>query len=314
MAVRIVFFGNSLSTFSARHFAALFNTPCELVGVVDVPVAKRNTTNPLAAGLLNFIDEAHKRSIKTFEIANPNSPGFINNLRRLKPDLFMAAGYALILDEKVLAVPRLLAANFHASLMPEYRGKHPVFWTLRNGEKFAGLTVHAMDPGIDTGDIIYQVRIRTRRDDTVADLYDRIMDKSVDLVGQLIADAERDSIPRKPQPENTGSYFSSTTEDDYQLDWTWDAEKIKRFITITPGKCFIMLGGQKVYLFNAKKEAGVTTSTPGTLLEIRNSSAAVATGSGILSISLIKIECGEIESFAGFCHRQGYSPGDRLAV
>ncbi len=313
MVVRIVFFGNSLSTFSARHFAALLAAPGQLVGVVDVPAANRNTTNPLAADLPNFMIEARERGIQTFEPVNPNSAAFIDSLKILKPDLVLAAGYALILNEKVLAVPRLLAANFHASLLPEYRGKHPVFWTLRQGEKFGGLTVHAMDPGIDTGDIIYQVKIQTRPDDTVATLYRRIIDQSVDFVGKLITDAERDNIPRKPQPENAGSYFSSTTEDDFQLDWNWSAEKIRRFITITPGKCFAMVGGHKVYFFDAEQEAEITTATPGTLLEIRNSSAAVATGSGILSSRIIQIDCGEIETFAGFCRRAGFSPGDTLA-
>ncbi len=312
MAVRVIFFGNSVSTFSARHFAALLDEPCELVGVVDVPAAKQNTTNPLVAGLLNFVDEARKRNIPTHRPTNPNTPGFAAELAKLKPDLFLTAGYAIILKEEILALPDLLAVNFHASLLPDYRGKHPVFWALRSGEKWSGLTVHAMDPGIDTGDIIYQVRVRTHREDTVATLYKRIMDQSVDFVEQLIADAEHDRIPRQPQPENTGSYFSSTTEEDFQLDWTWPAEKIKRFITITPGKCFAMVGGGKVYFFNAKIEPGFTTSSPGTLLSIRNTRATVATGSGILSSSLIQIECRETEPFAGFCRREGFSPGDTL--
>jgi methionyl-tRNA formyltransferase len=138
------------------------------------------------------------------------------------------------------------------------------------------------------------------------------MDQSVDFVGQLIADAEQGSIPRHPQPKNTGSYFSSTTEEDFQLDWMWSAEKIKRFITITPGKCFAMVGKKKVYFFNANKETGVTTSSPGTLLNISKKRAAVATGSDILSSSVIQIECGDTESFAGFCRREGFSPGDIL--
>ena len=80
-------------------------------------------------------------------------------------------------------------------------------------------------------DIIYQVKIRTSQDDTVTTLYKRIMDEGVNLVRRLIADADQNSIPRRPQPKNTGSYFSSTTEDDFELDWTWPADKIRHFIT-----------------------------------------------------------------------------------
>ena len=312
MAIRVVFFGNSVSTFSARYFGALLDEPCELVGVVDVPAVKRNTTNPLAAGLLNFIDEARKRGIPTYQLSSPNNPGFATKLSNLKPDLFLAAGYPIILKEEILALPELFAVNFHASLLPDYRGKHPVFWALRNGEKWSGLTVHIMDPGIDTGDIIYQMKIRTRRDDTVGKLYQRILDQSVDFVGRLIADADHNSIPRRPQPKKAGSYFSSTTADDFRIDWTRPADEIKRFITITPGKCFTKIAGHKVYFFNAQAEAGTTTSSPGTLLTIRIKRAAVATGSGILSSSVVKIEGQETESFAGFCRREEIRPGDSL--
>jgi methionyl-tRNA formyltransferase len=312
MPVRVVFFGNSVSSFSARFFAALLAEPCELVGVVNVPAAKQNTTNPLAEGLLDFVDEAHKRHIPTQQPSNPNVSTFAAILASLNPDLILSAGYAVILKKEILEVPDLMAVNFHASLLPEYRGKHPVFWALRNNEKWSGLTVHVMDPGIDTGDIIYQVMVRTRKGDSVAKLYQRIIDNSLGLVNRLIIDAERGSIPIRKQPIGAGSYFSSTSEDDFRIDWSWTAEKIIRFINITPGKCFTLVGGQRVYFFNAKKEVGSATPPPGTLLNIRDKRAAVATGSGILSSSLLMTESGETETFAGFCRRAGFSPGDVL--
>ena len=74
-----------------------------------------------------------------------------------------------------------------------------------------GLT-HVMDPGIDTGDILYQVSVRTRKDDTVGTLYDRIMGKSLGLVGQLVRDAEGEQLSRQAQPEDGASYFSSISD------------------------------------------------------------------------------------------------------
>jgi len=310
----VIFWGNSQSTFTAQHFEALTDTRCDLVGVVDVPPAKRNTTNPLPDDLPNFVDEARRRDIKTFEPSNLKDPAFIATVHKLKPDLFIAAGYALILSKEVLGIPRLLAANFHASLLPDYRGKHPVFWTLRGGEKWAGLTVHVMDAGIDTGDVIYQVKVRTRRDDTVAALYDRIMDRSVGLVGRLVADAINGRIPRRPQPVNKGSYYSSTSEEDFFLDWNWPAEKIRRYITITPGKCFSKVGNLRVYFFNARIEKKPETVPPGTVLQFGRRRATVATGQGAVSSSLIRVEGGDINSFATFCRNREMTPGDRLFI
>ena len=219
MAVRVVFFGNSVSTFSARYFEALLDTPCHLVGVVDVPRDNQVTTNPLQAGLINFAEEAANRNLPAYQPADPNLPGFADKLAGLEPELFLAAGYAIILKEQLLSLPFLLAVNFHASLLPNYRGKHPVFWALRNNENWSGLTVHVMDPGIDTGDIIYQTKVRTRQNDSVATLYERIIDSSENLVGRLIAGAEQNNLPRKSQPKHGGSYYSSTTSEDFQFDW-----------------------------------------------------------------------------------------------
>ena len=158
------------------------------------------------------------------EPSSPNLPEFVDAMRRLSPDLLIAAGYSQVLGEQILSIPRLLPVNFHASLLPAYRGKHPVFWALRNGERWAGLTVHVMDAGLDTGDILYQVRVRTRAQDSVATLYDRIMDRSVNLVGLLVKDAEEGTLGPRPQPEVGASYYSSVDEDDFRLDWTRDAE------------------------------------------------------------------------------------------
>jgi methionyl-tRNA formyltransferase len=312
MPIRVVFWGNSASSFSARHFAALLETPAELVGVVDVPPSRRDTTNPLPEDLPDPVETAHERGIPTFEPDSPNEAGFINALTELQPDLFMAAGYALILKAATLAVPRILAANFHASLLPDYRGKHPVFWALRNGEKWAGLTVHAMDTGIDTGDILYQVKVRTRRDDSVTSLYERIMARSLPLVGQLVADASLGCIPRQPQPTGAGSYYSSTSEEDFRLDWNQPAERIRRFVTATPGRCFAEIHGRCVHFLNAESEQPAEAAPPGTLLWIRRTRAAVATNPGAISSSRVQVACQAEETFANLCRRLGLIPGDTL--
>lgn len=302
MTLRVVFFGNSESVFTSRHFAALLDAPCAIAAVVDVPPARRTSTNPLPPGLPNALDVAFQRGIPYFEADSPNAPEFVEAMRALGPDLFIAAGYMLILKEAVLSVPCIIAANFHASLLPHYRGKHPVFWALRNGERSAGLTVHAMDPGIDTGDILYQVKVRTRRDDTVAALYDRIMDRSVPLVARLIEDAARGTIPRRAQPAEGGSYYSSTHEADFRLDWSLPAATLRRYVTATPGQCFTEIRGERVYLLNAETRRTYAEFAPGTLIACGRDEVHIAAGAGVLIGSRVRSSAGE-ESFAALCRR-----------
>jgi methionyl-tRNA formyltransferase len=197
-------------------------------------------------------------------------------------------------------------------LLPHYRGKHPVFWTLRGGEVWAGLTVHRMDPGIDTGDIIYQVKVRTRRDDSVSSLYDRIMDRSTGLLGKLVTEAEEGRLPRKSQPAGEGSYFSSTTPADFRIDWGWESEKIRRHIVMTPGKCFATVAGERMYLSQAEKVKGLPEGAPGTVLKLGRGRVAIVAGDGAVSIGRGRPEGGQEQALARLFRRLGIKVGDRL--
>ena len=296
MSLGVVFFGNSEGVFSNRHFQALLMAPCVLAGVVDVPSAKRTSTNTRSVEGSSFVELARARSIPTFEPASPNEPDFVEAVRALRPDLFIAVGYMNLLKVEILRVPRLLAANFHASLLPAYRGKHPLFWALRNGERTVGLTVHVMDPGFDTGDILYQVRLRTRRSDTVAGVYDRLMVKSVRLVGRLIAHATKGELRRRPQPQCGASYFSSVREQDRRLDWLLEAERLRRWIQVSPGQCYSLFGGRKIFFLDAAVVPRRRSIAPGTVVEIGRESVTIATGRCALRVGKVRVDQGSERS------------------
>jgi methionyl-tRNA formyltransferase len=306
--MRVVFFGNSQSVFSNRHFQALVKTSCEPVGVVDVPSSKRTSTNPAMTDLPSFVEVAQQRKIMVFNPINPNLPEFIRTVNDLSPDLFIAIGYTNLLKEQILSVPRIFAVNFHASLLPAYRGKHPIFWALRNGERWTGLTVHVMDTKLDTGDILYQVRVRTRKNDSVATLYDRIMAQSIKLVDRLIEDSEKNKLRRTPQPETGASYYSSICEDDFRLDWYQPAEQLRRCIQTSPGECFCDISGCRIFFTGAEVVTNTISASPGTLIQVGRVNCIVATGKDAL-----RIHKGSIKPMATLCRelgfRQGYSLG-----
>ena len=311
--MEVVFFGNSQSVFSNRHFQALTETPCELVGVVDVPPSKRASTNPATTDFPSFVEVARQQEVPVFEPASPNLPEFVKAISNLSPDLFVAIGYANLLKEDILAVPRILPVNFHASLLPAYRGKHPVFWALRNGERWAGLTVHVMDTGIDTGDILYQVRVRTRKRDSVATLYDRIMAQSVKLVGRLIEDAQKGTLRHTPQPESGASYYSSVHEDDFRLDWSWDAEQLRRWIQISPGQCFCDIAGRRVFFMDAEVVQRISDVSHGVLVQIGRTSCVVAAGKNALRVHQARINQEDEKSMPQLCRELGLEQGDSWA-
>ncbi len=308
-----VFFGNSDSVFSNRHFAALIESPAAIAAVVDVPPAGRTTTNtaaPPAGG--SFVIAARDRGIPVFEPASPNDPATVEALTALGPELFIAVGYTRLLKERLLALPQIVAANFHASLLPAYRGKHPLFWALRQGKRWAGLTVHVMAAGFDTGDILYQVRERVRRHDSVASLYDRIMDRSVPLVPRLVADAAAGVLPRRPQGELGASYYSSVTPEDFRLDFRQPAALLERWVYASPAQCYVDQGGTRVYVLDAEPASGVEASAPGVLTAIGRTTCTVTAGQKALRLRRVRTTSGGEQTAGAWCRAAGLRPGQSL--
>lgn len=74
-------------------------------------------------------------------------------------DLVVTIGYGVLLPEEVLLRPRFGFLNLHFSLLPAYRGAAPAQRALLNGEKKTGVTVFALDKGMDTGPIYSQIEL-----------------------------------------------------------------------------------------------------------------------------------------------------------
>jgi methionyl-tRNA formyltransferase len=313
--LRIVFFGNSESSYSNRYFQAFQDAACEVVAVVDTPPARRgSTTAGVQCELTGFVTIARQQGIAAFEPTSPNLPEFGQAVKALVPDLFVAAGYMGVFKEAALAVPRLLAVNFHASLLPAYRGKHPVFWALRNGERWSGLTVHVVDRGLDTGDILYQVKVRTRRNDTPAALYDRIVARSLWLPSRLVRDAEQGTLPRRPQPCEGVSYHSSVDQEDFRLDWSWPAERLRRMIRVSPGRCFADVAGYRLLFQGGEVVPNVDRVPAGTLLRLDRAGGLVKCGDGALRVRCTAADDSNARTFPELCRQLGIQPGALLST
>lgn len=88
--------------------------------------------------------------------ANINSIEFIKIVKSYDCDLFVSMSFNQIFRSSIINTPRLGIINCHAGKLPFYRGRNILNWALINDEKEFGITVHYVDEGIDTGDIIKQ--------------------------------------------------------------------------------------------------------------------------------------------------------------
>lgn len=87
---------------------------------------------------------------------NINSIEFIELAIGYKADLFVSMSFNQIFRANLLKLPKLGVINCHAGKLPFYKGRNILNWAIINDEKEFGITVHYVDEGIDTGDIIKQ--------------------------------------------------------------------------------------------------------------------------------------------------------------
>ena len=90
----------------------------------------------------------------------------------LKPDLVVSAGFMRILSEKV--VNRFKIINSHPALLPLFPGAHAVRDALAAGATVTGITIHWVDAGVDTGQVISQEEVEILPGDTEESLHERI--------------------------------------------------------------------------------------------------------------------------------------------
>ncbi|MDO4746292.1 MAG: phosphoribosylglycinamide formyltransferase [Bacillota bacterium] len=104
----------------------------------------------------------------------------LNELKACGTELIVLAGYMKVLSEEIIKEYRNRIINIHPSLIPKYCGKG--FYGIRvhnaviaGGEKESGATVHYVDEGVDTGEIILQRRVPVEPGDTPEDLAARVL-------------------------------------------------------------------------------------------------------------------------------------------
>jgi len=115
-------------------------------------------------------------------------------LRSLQPELIVSAGFMKILGQEVLASYMGRIINTHPALLPLFPGAHAVRDALQAGVSETGATVHFVDAGIDTGQVIMQQQVMVEPDDTEALLHERIKVVEREILVRVVRDIANGKI------------------------------------------------------------------------------------------------------------------------
>jgi len=177
-------------------------------------------------------DYAKKYNINYLKHENINSDEFISIVKKYSCDLFVSMSFNQIFKTKIINLPKYKTINCHAGMLPFYRGRNILNWVLINDERKFGITVHFVDEGIDTGDIILQKTYPITDDDTYATLLQTAYIECANILYDAIVLFKCQTVQRVKQTDMhpVGFYCSQRKTGDEIINWNQTSREIFNFI------------------------------------------------------------------------------------
>lgn len=203
--------------FALESLKALYEAKYDIIGVVT------NIDKPKGRGMKMVASPVKEYAIeKNLQVYQPikvrNNPEFLEEVKKLNPDLICVVAYGKILPQELLDIPKYGCVNVHGSLLPEYRGAAPIQWAVLNGDKKTGVTTMFMNAGMDTGDMILKEEVEIGEDETTGELWDRLKTIGANLLIKTVKEIENGTATRTKQPEE-GTMAPMLSKEMAKIDW-----------------------------------------------------------------------------------------------
>ncbi len=243
--MRILFFGNNWVGWQIVRWLREQNE--NIVGLVIHPPEKRLYGNEI-------IESSGVNRKCIFDGSQIRRPDIAKRIDKLNPDMGISAYFGFILKPEMINLMSYCCINIHPALLPYNRGIYPNSWSIIDGTP-AGVTIHHINEGIDTGDIIAQKKVTVEPIDTGESLYRKLEVLSFELFKETWPYLRNGEIRRIPQSKNEGTFhcMSDVREiDEIDLDNEYNAREfinILRARTFPPYPgAFFKHAGHKIYL------------------------------------------------------------------
>ena len=180
-------------------------------------------------------------------------------------DLLITIGYGRILPSATISIPKFGCINLHFSLLPKYRGAAPVQRAIEAGETHSGVTVFALDPGMDTGPIYTTITTPIEPTIRSLELLDKLSHVGVDALKQALIEIEKGT---RPTPQTgLSSLAAKIIRDEAKLNWSSPADslvnKIRAFYP--QPQTWTVFRGQPLKISSARVSDVVPNLQPGEL-------------------------------------------------
>jgi len=228
-------------------------------------------------------------------------------LAALRADVAIVVAYGLILPQAVLDAPARGCLNIHASLLPRWRGAAPIQRALMAGDPETGVSIMAMEAGLDTGPVLLRAATSIGPRDTAGTLHDRLAAMGAGLIVETLA--RLDTLVPERQPEVGATYATKIDKLEARIDWTRPAAEVDRTIrglSPFPG-AWAEVGGERIKVLLSEVATG--QGAPGTVIDDR---LTVACGTGAVRLLRLQRSGGVAIGADAFLRGRPYAAGERL--
>jgi len=176
----------TLFTSLAKHADQIGIHIVGLIAESEVPACERAREFGIPVTVVPFLEDRVKWD-----------QNLATELSRLKPALIVSAGFMKILGPVVLRFHQGKIINTHPALLPNFPGAHAVRDALAAGVSETGATIHFVDKGVDTGEVIAQTRVKVEPGDTEELLHERIKQAERELLVATVSDIAQGKVTLK---------------------------------------------------------------------------------------------------------------------
>lgn len=238
----------------------------------------------------SFLAAARRLGLPTATPRDVNHGDFVSEVRELAPEFILSFQAAQILKPPLIEASSRATINLHFGPLPRYRGVAPIAWAIINGERSTGVTIHQIDPGIDSGDILASADVAIAKDDTGRSLYDKCTEAGIVLFARSWSELRSGQAIGHPQPASDALYYNRHSIDftARRIDWSWDAERLANWVRafIFPPFQFpaLVLGEAEYDVTSVEQDRAAHRGRPGQVLEVEGDRLLVGVPGGRLGL------------------------------
>ena len=217
------------------------------------------------------------------------TPEWVERIAAMRPDLILSVYYRNMISTKVLGLAPLGAFNMHGSLLPKYRGRAPINWSVLHGEPRIGMTLHRMVREPDAGNIVDQEGVEIGPRDTAEQAFRKVLPCACHVLARQIDALLSGIAPETPQDPAQATYFGGRKPEDGRIDWTQSSRQIFNLVRAVtdpyPG-AFTDVGAARLMVWWAEEDspaARARRGKPGEVISVEP--LVIATGNGALELT-----------------------------